>query len=471
VRHEWFNRRSPGNLLRPAIYTLIAALVVIGGGWLLLGGETSLALSSLRVNSLRPPWQSLWALLDGYWGFGWVPLDMRNLDGLERTLWQSRLPWPAITVGFLALYLWLYTRRYDWARVRTVVAFTGVSAIWLFLYSKGWSPQFLVWVLAFLALLMPTPRGIALALALSAVNVVEAYVYLILLPDARWLLVGTVLLRTLLLLAVATEFLTQIWPPRVARSTVFADEPRGRGPAAVRATSWALVAATVIAALVATPFAATAYGARRLAEHPCRAAVEFLRAEAVVSPNRTLAMTQIEIWRALYPWLRDDYTLRVVDGYTSNDRPVDAVISERLAAFAGTREFWWLTAAGEESPWSAPSPDPRALPFLMAKACGYSSRIGWAPARSSAWCGWRTRPPWQRPMWTGVRFGCCVGKPEPLGPARRCHWCYTGRPMRPWPPATRSLRNCWMPTAHWLPSRIICLWAGWHRRQRGSRAR
>ncbi len=154
ARTEWFRRDAPGNLLRPLIYTLIGLGVIVGGGLLLLGGHTELALSSFHVNSIRPPWQSLWAVLDGYWGYGWVPLDMRNLDGLQRTLWETRLPWPPITLGFLALYLWLYTRRFNWERTRTVVAFTGASAIWLFLYSKGWSPQFLVWVLAFLAILM-----------------------------------------------------------------------------------------------------------------------------------------------------------------------------------------------------------------------------------------------------------------------------------------------------------------------------
>ncbi len=366
ARREWFNRRAPGNLLRPALYTLIAAVVVVGGGWLLLRGQTQFAFVSLTLNNNRPPWQSIWALLDNYWSYGLVPLDMRNLDGLQRSLWQGRLPWPLITFAFLGLYLWLYTRRYAWERVRTAVAFTGVSVIWLLLYSRGWSPQFLVWVLAFVVLLLPTPRGVALALALTAVNLVESYVYLILLPGERWILVGTVLLRTLMLVAIAAELLAQIWPVRqVQRSMVFAPEvQRSRGHAVVRWASWLLVAATLVGGLAGAPRMAAAYGERRLSELPCREAVEFLRAEAPRSPNRTLAMTQIEIWRDLYPWLRHDYTLRVVDGYTSTDRPVDEVLSERLAAFASTREFWWITAVGDGAPWPAPAVDPTTLPFF-----------------------------------------------------------------------------------------------------------
>jgi len=395
ARQEWFSRHSPANLLRPLLYTLIAGVAIVGGGWLLLGGETSLAVSSFRVNSIRPPWQSIWAILDGYWGYGWVPLDMRNLDGLQRTLWETRLPWTPITVGFLTVYLWLYTRRYDWSRTRTVVAFAGVSSVWIFLYSKGWSPQFLVWILAFLALLMPMPRGVGLALALSLINVVEAYVYLILLPNERWILVGTVTLRTLLLTGVAAEFLAQIWPGRQARSAMLPPEPGGtRLQMVTRIASWLLVAATLIAAVASMPRMASAYGERRLAEHPCREAVDYLRAETPAAPNRTIAMTQIELWRNFYPWLHNDYTLRVIDGYTSTDRPVDRVISERLTEFAGSSEFWWLHAT-DGTVWPRPNPDPVALPFfdepdvrlierLHFGTCGLDRMIRLQPGSESA---------------------------------------------------------------------------------------
>jgi hypothetical protein len=127
------------------------------------------------------------------------------------------------------------------------------------------------------------------------------------------------------------------------------------------------VAVTLAAGLLSAPRMALAYGERRYAELPCREAVESLRAEAPGSPNRTLAMTQIEIWRALYPWLRTEYSLRVVDGYSSTDRPADVVISERLNEFAGTREFWWISATGEGSPWPAPTPDPTALPYFSSE--------------------------------------------------------------------------------------------------------
>lgn len=334
ARTEWFDRRSPGNLLRPALYTALCLGVIVGLGYVLVGGRTELAFSSFRVNAVRPPWQSVWALIDGFYGFGLVPLDMRNVEGLQRTLWESRLPWGLISLAFAALYLWLYTRAYDWARARTAIAFTGVSVILLLLYSKGYSPQFLVWVLAFLVLLLPTARGVVVALALSALNVLEAYVFLILLPDERWIMAGTVLLRTALLIALVVEFLAQVWPAlegRTRRSAAWAQ--------------WALAAGAVLFALGGAPRMAQAYGERRLAEHPCREAVALLEAEAG-GTNRSIATADENLWREFHPWLRTQYDIRVLDDYDAHDRPAAEVQAEHLRAFAGTEEFWWLQAVG-----------------------------------------------------------------------------------------------------------------------------
>ena len=338
ARSEWFNLRSPANLLRPALYTLIAAAAVIGFGYPLVGGNPALAFSSLRANSIRPPWQSLWAVLDGYYGFGQVPLDMRNLAGLDGPLWQSHLPWTAITLAFGLLFLWLYTRAYDWEQPRTLIAFAGVSVIWLFLYSKGWSPQFVVWVMAFIVLLLPDFRGIAIAIGLMFSNFVESHIFIIMLPNEHWLLWGTVLLRTALLVLVAAEFLGQIWP--------------GGAREAIRRwsshLSWAVLAVGVLAGVAATPALGWAYADSRLAAHPCREAVELLRAEAEW-PERVIATEQSEAWEQFYPWLRTDYDIRLIDGYRPGAQPAQ-VIAEKLAALGEeSGDFWWLALGDRPS--------------------------------------------------------------------------------------------------------------------------
>ncbi|MCB0184369.1 MAG: hypothetical protein KDE31_08895, partial [Caldilineaceae bacterium] len=197
ARHEWFHRRSPGNLLRPTLYTLLFFGVVLGGGYWLVGGHTELALSSFQVNALRPPWESVWALLIGNYDWGRVPVDMRNLVALHNPPPVDPLPWRWITLAFALLYLWLYTRRYDWHNPRTPVVFAAVSILWLFLYSKGWSPQFLVWLLAFVALLLPSWFGIALGSGLTLFNVIESPIFFTMLGNEHWLLAAVIILRTI----------------------------------------------------------------------------------------------------------------------------------------------------------------------------------------------------------------------------------------------------------------------------------
>lgn len=341
LRRQWFRREAGGNLLRPALYTLIFLAVVVGVGAPFVRANPALAFSSFRVQSIRPPWQSVWALIDGFYGYGLVPLDMRNLEGLAGPLWQSRIPWGWVGLAFAALYLWLYTRPYDWSRVRTPLAFSAASVILLFLYSKGWSPQFLIWVLVFVALLLPTPAGIAAAILLSLVNFVEANVFLILLPGEHWIMAGTVLTRTALLALLMVEFLAQVWP--LARQSQVRRMTAG--------ATWAVVILALVAGAATAPRAARAYWAQQQANHPCREVVTLLQAEAG-GVNRTIVTQQPEVWRDLYPWLRQEYTFVVLDGYTPEGDRVAEVV-DRANALAG-QEFWWVER--DDLPFSPTSP-------------------------------------------------------------------------------------------------------------------
>lgn len=318
--------------LKPLAYGLAFVATVALGGLLLTRANPSLATSSLAALNNRPPWQSIWALLDGYFGYGVLPLDARNVTGLSQPLWQSRLPWGAITTAFGLLYAWLLTRPYDWERPRTAVALAGVSVLLLMLLNRGWSPQFIVWVLAFVALLLPGMLGAAIAILLSLINFVESSVYLILVPNEQWLLWGTVLLRTVLLIALVALFLGQIWP------TASAARMRKLG----RGLAWAAGGAAVIAALVAAPPAARAYAERRLADHPCRDAVTRLQAEASWPAPQNIATAQTDAWQLFYPWLNRDYRFTVLDDYPLNGRDPAEIADERLTALAQEGEFWWL---------------------------------------------------------------------------------------------------------------------------------
>ncbi|MCB0107655.1 MAG: hypothetical protein KDE53_17160, partial [Caldilineaceae bacterium] len=337
LRAEWFKRHASGNLLRPTLYTLLFLGVVIGGGYWLVGGHTALALSSFQVNALRPPWESVWALLVGNYDWGRVPVDMRNLPALQNPPATAQLPWNWITFAFVLLYLWLYTRRYDWNSPRTPVVFAAISVIWLFLYSKGWSPQFLVWILAFVVLLLPNWHGVALSIGLSLLNVIESPIFFTMLGNEPWILAGVILLRTALLVILVVELCGQIWPSH------------GLVLRRVAATATGIVLLLTITGIIAgLPRAARAYAEQRLADYRCVAVVDYLRQERAW-PNHRIVSDQIAIWRDLYPWLREDYTIRIIDGYDPHDRPWEEMIRERLAAYVGNQEFWWVTYLDQPS--------------------------------------------------------------------------------------------------------------------------
>jgi hypothetical protein len=99
------------------------------------------------------------------------------------------------------------------------VALAGLTVNLFTLYSKGYSPQFIVQLMPFAVLLLPSLRGIAYIILLDVINFLEATVYFIMLPDERWLLVTTVLLRTLLIIALSFEYGLILFNVRSARVT------------------------------------------------------------------------------------------------------------------------------------------------------------------------------------------------------------------------------------------------------------
>lgn len=155
----------------------------------------------LRSLGGRAPWETIWALLDGRYGFGVVAAD-RFDPAAPAAAVPSQVPWLLIHLGFGILGLWLWTRPWDWRQARVQVAFTGLVTALFLLWSRGWSPQFLIMLLPWLLLVWPDGRGVLLALALSALNVAELIFF------ARWtstpaILSAIVLSRTAALAVVA----------------------------------------------------------------------------------------------------------------------------------------------------------------------------------------------------------------------------------------------------------------------------
>jgi hypothetical protein len=312
-----------------------------------------LAAPRFLVQSLLSPvrrssWESVWALLDGYYSYGvaggWDRFDPAMAGAAQH---PSRLPWLAITIGFGLLFLWLYTRRVDWSQARRVVAFTALTQNLLTLYFRGYSPQFLVMLLPFALLLIPGWRSVAYVLLLSAINLVEYPLYFALLRDEHWLLAGTVLLRTLILVVLSLEYAAQVYDWRIGQRR------------------WQRTAAGVLALVAVLGLAGGAAGSRaywlaRYEASPHHDAIEVLldpTAKEGGSGGLVVVDEQV-VYEELYPYLRAHLDLQAVEAqsYLPPWEP-------RLAAAAAEADGSFWIYASDASPlhaWAAERCTPQA---------------------------------------------------------------------------------------------------------------
>lgn len=298
----------------------------------------SLVWGSLVISSVRAPWESIWALLEGEFGYGIIPLDMRNTTWEPTSAYESRLPWLWITAAFGAVYLFIYTRPIDWREPRRVVAFTGFTVILFLFYSKGYSPQWLGWALVFIALLLPNLRGAFYAVVTGLLNLIEGNIFFTIVPDERWLLITTVSLRTLILLLLAAELIL-ILQPRWLTTAVH----RARRRVVV-----GLAALLIIGSIPAGVRFFQAYFDVRYQLSPYRATIEVLRT-AHLSPDQGKGEPALIVnsydhraYDWLYPYLRQMVTFYMLDDYAPPGESVEARTLTRLERIAAAHRDWWL---------------------------------------------------------------------------------------------------------------------------------
>jgi hypothetical protein len=178
----------------------------------------------------RPSWETIWALFDGYYSYGIVADFPGRFDPAQALAVNhpSRLPWTWITAAFGAAFAGICLRLLTWRdalrgrRALEWIAALGVSISWLLLYSKGYSPQFLMWVAPFVALILPNRRGAVVLGVLQAMNLIELPVYITFFPDQTWLLWLTVVARTTLFIWLAWVF----WQASLALSPAASSKPQ-----------------------------------------------------------------------------------------------------------------------------------------------------------------------------------------------------------------------------------------------------
>ncbi len=306
-------------------------------------------LTSVKATLGRSSWETLWAVWEGYYGFGKVLGDRLNPAESAFAVHPASLPWGLISLAFAALYLTLFFRPANFSRPRPVIAFTGLTITLFLLYSKGYSPQFLVYVLPFIILLMPNLSGLGYALLLTLLNVLEQPVYFVILPNEHWLLTAVVVARFALLIALSIEFAAQVGFGFQVSGFRF-----GVWGLRLRA---ALFAVILLGALLAVPKGLQAYRKTQLSRSPHRDLIGFLETQAE-TPSTLLLLTEHPLYRQLRPWLRDDYRLKLAGG---DALYAGAPSLEQLTAGEGRV---WLLAAGAQGESVRQAMNARGTPLL-----------------------------------------------------------------------------------------------------------
>lgn len=173
--------------------------------------------ASLASQGSKGSWQTVWALWDGNLGTGSFPPTADRTDPASAR--QSagnppRLsPWISLGIfGLLGVLLLLRSNVHD--GLGMVNFLTGAWLIFL-LWSPGWSPQWLLFLLPLLLLALPLPVSILSSAALTAASVLEWPVLLS--RGLNWGLWYTIPLRTglfgLLAALIFWQLITRRSPP------------------------------------------------------------------------------------------------------------------------------------------------------------------------------------------------------------------------------------------------------------------
>ena len=196
----------PG-LGRKVKYAAVAGGVVIAVFLPFLIASPNMTLASIRNLSGRSSWETVWAVLDGYYGPGAVAaIDLRVDPAAALLGTPSNLPWGLITGVFAVLFLWFYARFWGKRTPLQLIAAIGCTLSLLLIYAKGYSPQYLIWLAPILAITFPNLKGALYLALLGLVNLLEYPVYFHFLSNISWILIIVVVSRTALLILVAIDY-------------------------------------------------------------------------------------------------------------------------------------------------------------------------------------------------------------------------------------------------------------------------
>lgn len=249
----------------------------------------------------RPSWQTVWAALEGYFDPGFAPPYEARFEPATAyvPVHPSWLPWPLIGAVFVGGALWLWWRfRPGPGRASAAgraVHLTLALLCLLLLFSKGWSPQFLTWLLPLVLVAMPDGRGLAWSTALTLNATWEWPFNGILLDDPPWGMWATTVSREALLAGVLLHTWALAYPAggpaRLARRVATAPRSARAGAGVALALGLVVVVARALPGLFTTAYA----------HSPDLEALRALRAASL--PGDVVLFTNPELYGRFVPFL------------------------------------------------------------------------------------------------------------------------------------------------------------------------
>ena len=202
-----FRRDARQAVVYAVIVAVVCAVVLVP----FLVASPTYAVASLRAQMAKTSWMTVWALADGNLGTGIFGAASEHMDPAVAVAPQGnppRIPPVMVLVVFGALYLGIWAKASPLLSAAQVsidkfFPFTAATFVVFFLWSKGWSPQWLVMLIPFVLMTLPLRRALLYILTLSFINLAE-WPVLLSRGMNQWLYV-TVPLRTALLVLLLVE--------------------------------------------------------------------------------------------------------------------------------------------------------------------------------------------------------------------------------------------------------------------------
>ncbi len=284
-------------LIHIATWQQVAAFVGAGALALLIAvspfliGSPQMLKAHVDTLLTLPGWSSPYALIDGVIEHADPALADRFDPALAANpIAPSQVPWGWITLGFGVVYGAVLIRSYRHQHARAAVGLAGVTFVMYLLWSKGYSPQWSLHLMAFLCILMPNLRGVLLLLALEALYVIEWPITFILLNADAGYLIALVIVRMLVMVGLGLLFGALIFVKT---------EPEWRR---LRAASMAGSAAALLAVIGLAIGGLPLYAAQRYQVEPMREAAELIRSSS--TPDRAgVLFDRAETYERLAPYL------------------------------------------------------------------------------------------------------------------------------------------------------------------------